>query len=213
AVNKGGGIYNDAGGILEIKNTIIAKNKCENGPDVFGNLTSLGHNLLGNDQETVFNSSTGDLVNTDPQLAYLANYGGPTFTHRVLEGSPVIDAGDANISFEIDQRGESRMYNGKVDIGAYEYDPTTRIFTQNDPLSFSLYPNPNHGEFTIQFANSVHVRAYQIFSITGQLIKKENLESAPGSEWVVNLGNIPAGIYVFMVESGNDVIRKKFIIE
>ncbi|MCB0847402.1 MAG: T9SS type A sorting domain-containing protein, partial [Bacteroidetes bacterium] len=74
-------------------------------------------------------------------------------------------------------------------------------------------PNPNHGEFTIQFVNPIHVRTYQIFSVTGHLVKKEKLESVPRSELTINLGDIPAGIYVMMVESGNGVIRKKFIIE
>jgi hypothetical protein len=48
-----------------------------------------------------------DQINTDPLLGPLANNGGPTFTHALLPGSPVIDKGKS-FGLAIDQRGFPR---------------------------------------------------------------------------------------------------------
>jgi hypothetical protein len=49
----------------------------------------------------------------------LAENGGPTRTHALLEGSPAIDAGLAEICPATDQRGFGRQ--GPCDIGAFEF--------------------------------------------------------------------------------------------
>ena len=49
---------------------------------------------------------SGDLINTDPALAPLGNYGGPTLTQALLSGSPAIDAGGSDCPPPTtDQRG------------------------------------------------------------------------------------------------------------
>ena len=55
---------------------------------------SLGHNLIGN---TAGSSGwvSSDLVNMNPLLAPLANYGGPTLTMAFFAVSPALGAGDA----------------------------------------------------------------------------------------------------------------------
>jgi hypothetical protein len=80
-------------------------------------------------------STTANLTGThtsplDPGLAALDNYGGPTKTHALLNGSLAIDAGDAAkaIAYGLlyDQRGQDRIDDGDgdllllVDIGAFE---------------------------------------------------------------------------------------------
>jgi hypothetical protein len=60
----------------------------------------------------------------------LQDNGGPTFTHELLLGSPAIDAGDPNFTpppFD-DQRGARfiRVFNGRIDIGSFEAQPTPR---------------------------------------------------------------------------------------
>jgi hypothetical protein len=67
----------------------------------------------------------------DPMLGPLADNGGPTKTHALLDDSPATDAGDPNLVLghngvpEFDQRGEpfTRIYLGRIDIGAYEAQP------------------------------------------------------------------------------------------
>ena len=97
-----------------------AGNTSPSGPDLSGLFTTdQGHNLIGN-------SSGGsgyvasDLLNINPLLAPLGDYGGPTQTMPLLPGSPAINAGDGTNAPTTDQRGFARVVNGTVDIGAFE---------------------------------------------------------------------------------------------
>jgi len=137
------GIANN--GSVNVRNTIVAGNAAPDlsGPGASGGFASLGHNLIGDPGTTngISNGVNGDQVGVNPQLAALANNGGPTLTHALLSNSPALDAGDncvvdvahcgdANISqLTTDQRGPgfSRQVDGPdgdatstVDIGAYE---------------------------------------------------------------------------------------------
>jgi hypothetical protein len=127
---SGGGIY--VRNAMHARNTIVAGNAARSsGPDVFGNLGSRGHNLIGNPQDTSGFDDT-DLLDVDPMLGALRNNGGPTQTMALQCGSPAIDAGDNTDAPEWDQRGEGfpRIVNKIIDIGAYEvqdrkYQPKT----------------------------------------------------------------------------------------
>ena len=125
----GGGIDcsgTDAGSLTLI-NTIIAGNHVNGGtgPDLNGSpTTDNGNNLFGNSSGGS-GFAASDLLNVDPLLAALGNYGGPTETFALLPGSPAIDAGNnAGIPAGIttDQRGPGypRIVSGSVDIGAFE---------------------------------------------------------------------------------------------
>jgi hypothetical protein len=112
----GGGLFNQFG-TATLENTVIAHSS--SGGNCNGTIISMGHNLdSGN---ACGFASGGDLINTDPLLGPLQNNGGPTFTHALFEGSPAIDAGDNGGIPATDQRGYPRIWNGTVDIGAYEY--------------------------------------------------------------------------------------------
>ena len=134
-----GGLFNYFGTPI-VGNTIIAENKSPSDPGFRGSvLTSNGYNLIGigNSRGPRGFSNTGDQVGTaaspiDPCSAPLGDYGGPTQTMALLSGSPALDAGsnalavDANgSSLTTDQRGFARLFNGTVDIGAFEAQPLT----------------------------------------------------------------------------------------
>ena len=146
AVN-GGGVAKNINGTVNARNTIIAGNSASsNGPDISGNFTSRGNNLIGkSDGGSGFTDGfNNDEVGTvalplDPLLGSLQNNGGPTQTHALLAGSIAIDAGNncvltdtcspsQGFSLATDQRGSgfNRATDGNgdgvstVDIGAYE---------------------------------------------------------------------------------------------
>ena len=86
---------------MNLKNSIVANNTAVLvGPDCNGTIESAGFNILGDDTDCTFNDTTGDQVGTDgspidPLLGALADNGGPTMTHALLDGSPAIDTGTA----------------------------------------------------------------------------------------------------------------------
>jgi hypothetical protein len=118
---SGGGIYISGRGTLAPRDTIIAGNRSPTGPDVYGNLGSQGHNLIGDPQDMTGWLDT-DLLHVNPMLGPLQDNGGSTQTMALLPGSPAIDAGD-NVGAPMwDQRGAPfhRIVNGIIDIGAFE---------------------------------------------------------------------------------------------
>ncbi len=122
-----------ASGTVTMSNTIL-NNAGANCVDTIG-LTSLGYNFDGGGN-TCGLDGAGDLVNADPQLAALANNGGPTQTHLPMPGSAAIDAGNpvapgsGGISCPVkDQRSLNRPADGngdlstRCDMGAVEACP------------------------------------------------------------------------------------------
>ncbi|MDR3385649.1 MAG: choice-of-anchor Q domain-containing protein [Rudaea sp.] len=79
-------------------------------------------------------SGNGNVFTDTPGLKPLANNGGDTQTMALMIGSPAIDAGSnalavnaASQPLQTDQTGFSRIRNGVVDIGAFEF-PGDNIF-------------------------------------------------------------------------------------
>ncbi|MEH1922945.1 Calx-beta domain-containing protein [Nostoc sp.] len=125
----GGGIYR-AGGTVSISNSIIAGNidPGNQGSDVYGsNFNSNGYNLIGKIVGKLSGTlGTGtDIINPNPGLKPLGDYGGSTQTHALDFNSPARNAGDPtyNGGLTTDQRGTNfnRVESGRLDIGAFEY--------------------------------------------------------------------------------------------
>ena len=108
---NGGGIYNE--GPATFKNTIVANSP--SGGNCLGSITNGGYNL---DSNTSCGFPTQN-SSKDPLLGPLADNGGPTLTHALLEGSPAIDRGNS-FGATTDQRGFARPQGTASDIGSFE---------------------------------------------------------------------------------------------
>ena len=115
----------DSEGILTTQSSVIATNATDGGgaadlgADDF--LMASGANNLVTSADAAI-TLPGDTLVSDPLLLPLAANGGPTRTHAVDEGSPLIDAGNNALTLEFDQRGEpfARVSGTAADIGAFE---------------------------------------------------------------------------------------------
>ncbi|MEQ1862707.1 MAG: choice-of-anchor Q domain-containing protein [Chthoniobacteraceae bacterium] len=88
--------------------------------------TSLGHNLIGPSTTTTAFNATGDINNNTPQLAALAENGGPTQTLALLPTSPARGAAAVlDPAITSDQRGFPIA--GLPDIGAFEFPNTPSV--------------------------------------------------------------------------------------
>lgn len=133
----------DGGGIAQgitaptLSNSIVAHNVDSGGqaPDCSGAISSAGYNLIGNNAGCTVSAASGDHVGTataplDPQLAPLADNGGPTPTRALLnggqawnQGNPLTPGSGAGACEATDQRGIDRSVNTPCDIGAFEHVP------------------------------------------------------------------------------------------
>jgi hypothetical protein len=161
-----GGIYNAADpSALRMFNTILA----DNGPDLDGGVTSLGHNLIGNTYGGSGFDPT-DLLNVDPLLGPLQDNGGasagvPMAQHVVqtmalLAGSPALNAGDLSQLGVPDQRGVIRA--GGVNIGAYQASASALVFTApvavtaGTPFDITVKAVDPFGQTAVGYGGAVH---------------------------------------------------------
>ena len=139
----GGGMAVVGLSTLTLANTILAENSAGmSSPDIYSALTAVDatYSLLGSDFNVTPYTDAGNhnVISDSPLLSGLGSYGGPTQTMKPLPGSLAIDKGDSGSAVDpatgfalaFDQRGIgfSRTLSGKVDIGAYQHQPTDRIF-------------------------------------------------------------------------------------
>lgn len=132
AVTDGGGIYTERGRV-DINNTTIAFNDAGMGGGIFhdgsGTVTITSTIVGANSESNITGTVKGafNLISGDPRLGPLADNGGPTQTHALLQDSPAINAGDNPLGLMFDQRGTpfvrefgSGIDPQQTDIGAYE---------------------------------------------------------------------------------------------
>jgi len=119
------GTFTGASATLTLTNTIVGPNDdsgCFAGFFGAGTVTlgSGGHNVL---TDATCNPVASDRVVGDTALDPLADNGGPTWTHALLEGSPALDAADPALCPPADQRGIPRPQGAGCDVGAFERVP------------------------------------------------------------------------------------------
>jgi uncharacterized delta-60 repeat protein len=186
---SGGGVAALSGdmGFTILQNSLIAQNSSGHslccgsviitnsapGPDLAGDFTSRGHNLIGagNGSSGFIQASNGDLVGTtnapiNPRLGPLQDNGGPTFTHALLADSPAIDAG-TNSGLDFDQRAQPRTIENPAipnapggdgtDIGALEVNPIltgveVRAIGQDVLVRFTSVSDKSYG---VQFKSEL----------------------------------------------------------
>lgn len=136
---EGSGIYTGSylsASAINLYNTLLVKqidgNNCQ------GSFTL--HTTVSDDTTCAPSASSGTLI------AALADNGGPTRSHALVEDSAAIDAGNNSYagSLTSDQRGSgfARLIGDQVDVGAYEFGDNDGIDTGAE----DSVPNPDgHG--------------------------------------------------------------------
>jgi hypothetical protein len=113
----GGGIFNE--GIVTLQNTILARNTAGEGPDCFGPVTSLDHNLISDPTDCAVRPGPNDLTG-ESGIGDFADDGTPGNGHfPLLSDSQAVDRGNSEACPETDQLGVPRL--GICDIGAIEF--------------------------------------------------------------------------------------------
>ena len=138
--DAGGGIHASSNVALTVNHTIVANNQADGAPDISAVETaSMTYSLVEDASGFAFVGSP-NITGQDPDLGPLADNGGPTSTHALLDGSAAIDAGEFGIASppDFDQRGApfARIVANLgafevIDIGAFEAQASGADFDQD----------------------------------------------------------------------------------
>jgi subtilisin-like proprotein convertase family protein len=83
---------------------------------------------------------------------------------------------------------------------------------ENSIQDFSLYPNPNNGDFNIQFnSTSNEPISLSVFDIRGRQIYANTYSNNGFFNENIQLNNLQSGVYLVKVKDGKNEITKKFI--
>jgi hypothetical protein len=216
-----GGIFQYSGASTTLNNTIVAGNF--NGTDtvaddVFDIFRAVkgSNNLIGVDigLTGISNGVNGNQIGTaavpiDPLLTPLGDNGGNIPVHRLLPGSPAIDAGDDLLvpaSATTDGRGAGfpRVVGAHVDIGAYEFQPGPLVLRGtpgNDAVSVTS--DGASLRYGLNSAAPIKIPSVQITS----LVIDGDLGDDTLTIDFTNGNPIPAGGLFFNGGGGNDTIN------
>jgi len=141
----------------------------------------------------------------------------------ITEGSACIDAGTSDTSQwyspqylpETCLAGNPRIYNGRIDIGACEYDPVMSVgepAVLNHPVT--VYPNPFRENLliSINLERSADVKM-QVYNTSGSLIASYEYGNMQAGSYLQtwNASAFPEGIYYCRVQIGIQTVTKKII--
>ena len=186
---------------------------------------TIKNSLIQNGEEsvTISSSCNGDCflyydstnINTDPLF-----YGGVEFPYNLSDNSPCIDAGTLDLPQfildnmpDVDLAGNPRIFNGKIDMGAYEWNPTVEVkenpatSSEQQATVITAAPNP--------FSSLTYISAkwdkkadvnIAVYNNAGLLVNTlQSGTQLPGScriPWngTGNTGNLlPAGVYLIIL--------------
>jgi len=94
------------------------------------------------------------------------------------------------------------------------YNCTVGI-AENNLLStnLSVYPNPAHEQLNIVLSGSNDTYKVKLTNILGSVVYEEKTFKNSRDNTVINLSNKPKGVYFLTVESNNEKVTKKIVID
>ncbi|MEH6537024.1 MAG: reprolysin-like metallopeptidase [Psychroserpens sp.] len=84
----------------------------------------------------------------------------------------------------------------------------------NEDFTFSVYPNPNDGEFNVRFENPISdTIKISVFDIRGRRIFENSFTANSDFNQAVKLNTIQSGMYLVTVSDGTNKATKKIVID
>jgi hypothetical protein len=94
--------------------------------------------------------------------------------------------------------------------GQVYYNLTTSVKDNTDNFEFTVFPNPNNGQFEINYSqNSIYKTEVKVLDVLGKVVYQTELSQA---HTTINLSNQAEGIYYIVMSNSTYQVTKKVII-
>jgi hypothetical protein len=120
-----------------------------------------------------------------------------------LNGQPISGANDSFIVPQVAGNYSVTTYFGTCSSQSIYINPQLNILPLNE-AGIKLYPNPASDEVSIEVNEKLIGKTFQLFSSTGELIKKGKLDSKINR---ISLTKLPTGKYYIQVSSMKEILN------
>lgn len=97
-----------------------------------------------------------------------------------------------------------------VSVDSVTCNSGTSIYEYNVQNIINIFPNPSKGKINLQINSSYHKNVTaSIYNLLGELTGEYNIQL---SDKIINLKNLPDGLYIVKVKIGNQIYIQKLII-
>ena len=193
------------------------------GPFAVTSQATTGVSYAGNSTQTItWNvASTSALAGASTVDVYLStNVNGNSTTFPTLVASALPNNGTASVVIPNIPSTACRFMvkaSGNIFFAVNTTNFTITPSLANDAFAlegFSLYPNPNKGNFSIQFnSSSTNPIELSVHDIRGRAIFERSYPNTGMFSQNLQLENVQSGIYLVTVKDGDKKVVKKIVVE
>ncbi len=168
----------------------------------------VGTTEQGSSGSPLFNSYgeiVGDLTGGD---ASCGNPTGSDYYQMLFYSWDTYSNYDEQLKFWLDWDDTGAEY-----ISGYDpYPVQIKSITKNSEDIFKIYPNPNNGNFTLEFDEIKQNVIIEISDITGKLIYNKNVDF-PFKRKELNISNLKNGVYLINIKTNEISFIKRLLIQ
>jgi uncharacterized repeat protein (TIGR03803 family) len=159
-------------------------------------------NPVNNDENVVYifsqySLTSGDLSFTGDTIFYgMTRYTGQYYSGTIFKFNPVTNT--FTVLWNFGKGSDGKCPVGNLTLINRKVGNVAPVTLQ---ISFHIYPNPNNGKFTIQWAEAQHVApSLEIYNIYGEIVGAKYLSH---QNTQIDMSNQPSGVYFYKVITDN----------
>jgi len=107
-------------------------------------------------------------------------------------------------------------YAGIFNLSTWHFTvgPTSVLDFNSQEETFTIYPNPNHGQFAVNFNGAAnHPFSVEIMSMNGQCVYKQNIRDLPITNlFQIDMGDVSPGIYLLKLQTEQGMKKVKLSV-
>lgn len=121
-----------------------------------------------------------------------------------------------SVKFYNDKVGWAGGFNSSSSRGIWKWQPISPTGVTELPVNgikIKVYPNPSVGTVHFHIPKSESVIGISVYDLSGKLVSRlENNTSSAGKDYVMNLRNLKAGVYVAVVRTKQGISKLKLVL-